>query len=74
LAATAVLALHLAEASVKVRNGPPVDEESDVTDDGPWAGVLPLTRSWGAPESCPLLPPGTAVPGHVLTRRAPVAP
>jgi uncharacterized protein len=74
LAATAVLALDLAEASVKVRSGPPVDEESDVTDGGPWAGVLPLVRSWGAPESCPLLPPGTALPEHVLTRHAPVGP
>jgi len=71
LAATAVLALDLAEASVKVRNGPPVDEESDVTDDGLWAGVLPLVRSWGAPESCPLLPAGTATPGHVLARWRP---
>jgi nitroimidazol reductase NimA-like FMN-containing flavoprotein (pyridoxamine 5'-phosphate oxidase superfamily) len=41
LAATAVLALGLAEASVKIRAGDPVDDETDVVAGG-WAGVLPL--------------------------------
>ena len=41
LAATTVLALALVEASVKVRAGDPIDDESDMTD-GVWAGVLQL--------------------------------
>src|SRR5262249_28870025 len=56
LAATAVLALDLTEASVKIRTGPPVDEESDVAAGTAWAGGLPLQRSWSTPAPCPLLP------------------
>jgi uncharacterized protein len=41
LAATAVLAVPLAEASVKARTGGPVDEPEDVAS-GTWAGVVPL--------------------------------
>lgn len=41
LAATSVIALGLVEASVKVRTGDPVDEESDI-EAGGWAGVVPL--------------------------------
>jgi nitroimidazol reductase NimA-like FMN-containing flavoprotein (pyridoxamine 5'-phosphate oxidase superfamily) len=41
LAATSVLALGLAEASVKVRSGGPVDDEADLGG-GDWAGVIPL--------------------------------
>jgi nitroimidazol reductase NimA-like FMN-containing flavoprotein (pyridoxamine 5'-phosphate oxidase superfamily) len=70
LAATAVLALDLAESSVKIRTGPPVDEDSDMAASTVWAGTLPLRPSWGEPEPCPLLPPGLAVPGHVRARRA----
>lgn len=43
LAATAVLALPLAEASMKQRAGDPADEEADVAA-GAWAGVVPLRR------------------------------
>ncbi len=43
---TLVLAVPLAEASAKVRAGDPVDEDIDM--DGPhWAGVVPLTSTWG---------------------------
>jgi nitroimidazol reductase NimA-like FMN-containing flavoprotein (pyridoxamine 5'-phosphate oxidase superfamily) len=69
LAATAVLALPLAEASLKVRQGPPMDEDEDY--ELPiWAGVLPITTGWGAPEPDPALPPGRAVPDHVAGRPA----
>ncbi len=69
LAATSVLALDLTEASVKVRTGPPGDDEADVqAQDGRWAGVLPLRTVVDAPESCPLLPAGTPVPPHVASR------
>lgn len=68
LAATAGLALDLAEASLKVRSGPPVDDEEDVRDEAArsvWAGVVPLRTSAGRPEPCELVPKGAAVPDHV---------
>ncbi|MDP5181433.1 pyridoxamine 5'-phosphate oxidase family protein [Blastococcus sp. BMG 814] len=72
LAATAVLALDLAEASVKIRTGPPGDDERDVEGadaaDPVWAGVLPVRAVLGEPEPCPLLPPGAAVPPRVAAR------
>lgn len=70
LAATAVLALDLTEAAVKIRNGPPGDEPEDLALPT-WAGVLPLHQAWGAPRPCPELPAGIAVPGHVTARPAP---
>lgn len=69
LAATMVLALPLDEASVKVRTGPPVDEESDVAAARAWAGVLPLTTQWGDPVPCPQLPADTPIPLHVAYRQ-----
>ncbi len=69
LAATTVLALDLAEASVKVRTGPPVDDEPDVLAGGRWAGVLPVRSEFGQPQPCALLPPGTTTPVHVSARR-----
>ena len=49
LAATAVIAVPMAEASVKVRSGEPVDDESDL-ETGGWAGVLPLELVARPPE------------------------
>ncbi|MDP9389946.1 MAG: pyridoxamine 5'-phosphate oxidase family protein [Actinomycetota bacterium] len=72
LAATAVLALDLTEASVKVRTGPPGDDDRDLqVQDGAapvWAGVLPLRMAAGEPEPCPLLPTDVAVPPRVGER------
>ncbi|HEX7957698.1 MAG TPA: pyridoxamine 5'-phosphate oxidase family protein [Pyrinomonadaceae bacterium] len=64
LAATTVLALPLAEASAKVRTGPPVDDEEDYALPV-WAGVLPLRVEPGEPEADPRLPEGTPLPGYV---------
>ncbi|MGH3305722.1 MAG: pyridoxamine 5'-phosphate oxidase family protein [Streptosporangiaceae bacterium] len=64
LAATAVLALPLDEASVKVRSGGPKDDPEDY-DSGIWAGVLPAALAFGPAEPDPALPPGVAVPGHI---------
>lgn len=50
LAATIVLAVPLAEASVKARAGDPADDADDVAA-GAWAGVLPLRREVGVPVS-----------------------
>lgn len=67
LAATAVLALSLAEASVKIRQGPPGDEEEDYALPI-WAGVLPVRQVIGEPVPDPLLPAGLDVPEHVWKR------
>jgi len=49
---TLVLALPLTEASAKVRDGAPIDDDDDT--DGPhWAGVVPLTAAWGEPVADP---------------------
>ncbi|MGH3899231.1 MAG: pyridoxamine 5'-phosphate oxidase family protein [Pseudonocardiaceae bacterium] len=70
IAAVTVLALSLEEASVKVRTGPPVDDDSDVAAGRAWAGVLPLTTQWGAPVPCPQLPAETPLPFHIAHRPA----
>jgi nitroimidazol reductase NimA-like FMN-containing flavoprotein (pyridoxamine 5'-phosphate oxidase superfamily) len=71
LAATAVLALPLDEASVKVRTGPAKDEPEDYQLDI-WAGVVPAALSFGPAEPDAELPAGLAVPDHIsaLARRA----
>ncbi|MEV0595061.1 pyridoxamine 5'-phosphate oxidase family protein [Nonomuraea cavernae] len=68
LAATAVLALSLEEASVKIRRGGPKDDEEDY-ESPVWAGVLPLRTAWGAPVPDPVLPEGIDVPVHISGRR-----
>lgn len=61
---TMVLSVSLAESSAKVRGGDPIDEEQD--HDGPhWAGVVPLTSTWGSPYSAADLTAGIEVPAAV---------
>ena len=67
LVATSVLSLPLAEASVKVRTGPPHDENADLGA-GIWAGVLPATVTFGNPVPDPGLPPGIGAPDHIRAR------
>ena len=62
-----MLALPLAEASVKVRSGEPVDEPEDYALDI-WAGVVPVTTRFGTPEPDAVLRPGIDVPQHIRTR------
>ncbi len=50
LAATAVLAVPLHEASVKIRTGDPVDDDADVGS-GTWAGVVPVRTVLDPPVS-----------------------
>ncbi len=64
LAATAVLAIPLDEASVKVRTGPPADDPEDLDLDV-WAGVLPVALTFGEQQPDPTLAPGTAIPEHI---------
>jgi nitroimidazol reductase NimA-like FMN-containing flavoprotein (pyridoxamine 5'-phosphate oxidase superfamily) len=61
---TLVLALPLAEASAKLRTGPPVDDEQDY-ELPVWAGEVPLRLRPGAPVADPRLPVGVPVPTHV---------
>jgi uncharacterized protein len=67
LAATSVLAVSLGEASVKIRTGPPGDEPEDL-DLPVWAGVVPMTVSFGEPEPDPALRPGITAPDHIRAR------
>jgi uncharacterized protein len=64
LAATAVLAVPLTEASVKIRTGPPSDEPEDLGA-GVWAGVVPIAMTFGEPEPDAALRPGIPVPDHI---------
>ena len=49
--------MNLDEASAKLREGPPVDDEEDYELDV-WAGVLPLGLVAGEPSPDPRLGPG----------------
>ncbi|MFC3996655.1 pyridoxamine 5'-phosphate oxidase family protein [Nocardiopsis sediminis] len=64
LAQTAVLRLDLAEVSAKVRQGGVADDPGDLSLPH-WAGVLPLTRSFGPPQPDPALAPGTPLPPYL---------
>jgi nitroimidazol reductase NimA-like FMN-containing flavoprotein (pyridoxamine 5'-phosphate oxidase superfamily) len=65
LAATALLALTLDEASVKVSDGPPDDGDSPDAALGLWAGRLPVVTTWGTPMPDPALAPGIILPPHL---------
>ena len=64
LAATLVLALPIEQWSLKVSDGWPDDEPSDVEGDA-WAGVVPLRLTAGDPLPAPDLRPGIDVPPSV---------
>jgi uncharacterized protein len=64
LAATAVLAVPIEEASAKVRTGSPKDDEEDHALPV-WAGVLPLALVPGDPVPDARLDPAVPVPPHV---------
>ncbi len=66
LAATVVLALALHEAAVKVRDGEPVDDASDIEVGGVWAGVVPLRERFGPASTSRDVDPAVVVPQHVL--------
>jgi nitroimidazol reductase NimA-like FMN-containing flavoprotein (pyridoxamine 5'-phosphate oxidase superfamily) len=72
LAKTTLLALALAEASVKIRTGPPDDGASPDAALPVWAGVLPLAAAWQAPDPDPVLPADIPLPPHIaaLARRS----
>ncbi len=61
LDATLVLALPIEQWSLKVSDGWPDDEDTDIAGDA-WAGVVPLITERGAPLAAPDLRAGIAVP------------
>jgi nitroimidazol reductase NimA-like FMN-containing flavoprotein (pyridoxamine 5'-phosphate oxidase superfamily) len=66
LAATLALRMPIAEDnwSLKVSDGWPDDPDEDVAGDA-WAGVVPMTVAYGAPQAAPDLTPGIAVPASI---------
>lgn len=65
LAATCVLKVPIAEASAKIRTGPPIDDAADY--ELPiWAGVLPLTQTPGQPIADPKLTNAIPIPENVI--------
>ena len=67
---TILFAIPIAEASAKVRTGPPKDDEADLALPI-WAGLLPLETSGGPPESSPDLLQGIHVPAYIALPRRP---
>jgi len=69
---TAIFAVTLDESSAKIRTGPPMDPEEDLTADV-WAGVLPVHAAYGEPVPSPDLTPGIVPPPYVTGYRRPSA-
>jgi uncharacterized protein len=65
---TSVLRLAIDEASAKVRTGPPIDDEDDLTLPV-WAGVLPCSTTWGEALDAPDLGQRLMPSPSVLARR-----
>jgi uncharacterized protein len=73
LRTTTVLAMPLDEASVKIRVGPPDDDDSPDAALEVWAGVIPVESGFGPPLPSPGLRPGIALSPSVraLARHSP---
>ena len=68
LDATSVLEFSIEEASAKVRQGPPLDDEEDYSLPV-WAGVIPLRLEAKQPIPDPRLAGGAEVPPYALHSR-----
>lgn len=68
LNATTVLAVAINEASAKIRNGPPHDNEADYALPC-WAGVVPIKLSKATPVPDPRLAAKTPLPSYVRNYR-----
>lgn len=64
LKATSVLRVPIEEFSAKVRTGPPIDDEEDMSFPT-WAGVLPLEMRAGKPIGDVKLSPTRAMPAYL---------
>ena len=67
---TLILRMPIAEASAKVRTGPPLDDPEDLGLDV-WAGTLPLRTVPGEPTPAPDLKPGVPAPPYLRELRRP---
>jgi uncharacterized protein len=72
LKGTTILELEIAEATVKTRGGPPDDDDSPDAERDTWAGVIPVTTTYGTPEPSPGLSAACPVDDsvHALLIRA----
>ena len=61
---TAVASVKIAEASAKIRTGPPVDDEEDYKLNV-WAGVLPILKGFYEPVKDPKLISDIVLPGYI---------
>lgn len=68
LKATSVLEFSIEEASAKVRQGPPIDDEEDYGLPV-WAGILPMVEETKAPIPDSRLQPGVQAPHYLLHSR-----
>lgn len=75
LAATLVMALPIERWSLKVSDGWPEDDPTDIAGDT-WAGIVPLHTSYGAPQPVPDLRTGIPVSPSIarLSAQQPTAP
>lgn len=65
---TTVLSLPIAEASAKIRTGPPLDDEGDYNLPV-WAGVVPLSVVAGGPIADSVLPSDIEAPAYAMNYR-----
>lgn len=64
LKGTTVIMMEIEEASAKIRNGPPKDDDEDYALDC-WAGVIPVAQVVGEPAADPRLKPGVPFPASL---------
>lgn len=62
--ATAIFRMPITEASAKLRDAPPADDEEDYALPI-WAGVVPIRMQLGAPVADPRVLEGVAPPAHL---------
>jgi len=74
LRSSMILGMPIDEAAVKVRTGPPSDDDSPDAELRTWAGVVPLVTSFGEPEPSPGLADGIPLANSVRKLAARVAP
>ncbi|MGB2696144.1 MAG: pyridoxamine 5'-phosphate oxidase family protein [Dehalococcoidia bacterium] len=70
LKATSVLKLDIDEASAKIRQGPPIEDEEDATRPV-WSGQLPFALEPQALVADDLTPPDIAPPAYLIDYRRP---
>jgi nitroimidazol reductase NimA-like FMN-containing flavoprotein (pyridoxamine 5'-phosphate oxidase superfamily) len=72
-AATRVLQLALDDVVMKQRAAGASEAADDGEDHSTWAGVVPLTRTWGPAQASPLTPAQAPIPDSVVALTTPPA-